>query len=190
MKYQMMESLVILKLAQERSETTFQKVPGGPEIGTFANFKGMTESELSGGSGGSEESEESDKSQTSQKSEKSTGGTGQNAPGGSPQDDQDPNQYPYPYLDPELRMLICECRAANPAHIPDLIDLFNRVNDAVTNRNALWYINRPGGMLRESDQSIREMIHTILHVPADPGIPASSFPVTQPTRAMQGGRSA
>ncbi|KAK8107946.1 uncharacterized protein PG998_009959 [Apiospora kogelbergensis] len=61
-------------------------------------------------------------------------------------------------IDPDLALLVVNCLADSRDRRPDLEDLFNQVFEGMQ-RPATNYANPE----RESDQSIVQLIHTVLH---------------------------
>jgi hypothetical protein len=204
-----MESVVILGNAQEAVSVAFTKLPDGPEFKTKADFKGrktLLDSDISE-IWDSEESDPSDDPMKQNEPERPPGAGDtikqdppkgppgandtkeQDPPKGPPGADEagklDPNEYPYPHLDPDLKALICECRAVDKSQLPDLTNLYNRVYNAVTDRDALWYADKPGGKDRETDESIEAMIHTILFISPQPDDGVPTDPDTQPRDSLK-----
>ncbi|CAJ2511945.1 Uu.00g075700.m01.CDS01 [Anthostomella pinea] len=77
--------------------------------------------------------------------------------------DTTPATMPFPWLDGELRELICECLAVDQAHQPTLQRLLTDISTAFTARNAFAYFGRdPIQAVKESDVWIIALVQRLI----------------------------
>ena len=65
---------------------------------------------------------------------------------------------PRPFIDPYLRLIVAACMASNPKQRPTLAQLEGWVYTAIHEFTPANYGHLPGGAVKETDESIREIV--------------------------------